>query len=311
MKTKFLMIFALFVLEAKSQDVTFSQFNSVPLYFNPAFAGSVEKSRLALSYRNQWSSIYKTMYFSYDQAISKLHGGAGLVMYNDNQGEGSYNIFYTGLVYAPKFNFLNKIAISPAVKIGYRRTYVNPNLLTFGDQIDPQKGFVNSTDTFENPHRVNNNIDISTGLLINTEKFYIGVALDHINQPNVSVLKDGNSKLPIKYVAQLGYTYQKSDESNFSASINLLYQNQDVFDHLQTNLSFRYKWAIIGVGYSTGNSPGESYTAMVGYYSKKLVIGYSYEYFRVAETTTLFDAHELSLKYFFTLKKKAKTEKKG
>jgi type IX secretion system PorP/SprF family membrane protein len=299
MKTKIITSMVLLVLNVKAQDVTFSQFNSVPLYFNPAFAGSVEKSRLALSYRNQWSSAYQTYYLSYDQAIKKLHGGVGLISYNDNEGEGVINTFYTALVYAPKFNVTNKIAVSPAVKIGYRRGSVNSSKLTFGDQIDPNRGLIYPSNE---PALISrNSIDISSGLVINTENFYAGFSVDHLNNPNISNIKGSKSLLPEKYVIQLGYTYQENDSADYSILSSALYENQAGFNLFQFNLLQRYKWAMVGIGWTSENT----YIAMIGYYSKKLVIGYSYDlYYGDIYSGKSFTAHEVSLKYFFTIKKK-------
>lgn len=284
----------------KAQDPTFTQFNSVPLYFNPGFAGSIEQSRLALAYRNQWSSIYQTFYLSYDQAISRIHGGAGIILNQDNSG-GILNVFYCGLVYAPKFNIRGKLSISPAIKIGYRRQTIDLSKLTFGDMIDPRQGFTNLTN--ESLVNSRNNIDMNAGVVINTESYYIGIAADHINQPNTSFIKEGKSKLPVKYIAQLGYIYQKNDDSNFSFSPNILFQRHGDEQLIQANLSFRYKYAIVGIGFTN-----TSYAAMLGYYSKRFVIGYSYQYFPepALDSKKISTAHEVAIKYHFTLKRKKK-----
>lgn len=299
-KNYLLALFIILTLKTKAQDPTFSQFNSVPLYFNPAFAGSVEKSRLALSYRNQWAGIYKTFYVSYDQAVQKIHGGAGIIISNDNAG--AMNVFYSGIVYAPKFNIMERIAISPAIKVGYRRQSVDMSQLTFGDMIDPANGF---TPTYEEIILVRNNIDLSAGLVINTENMYLGLAIDHINQPNINIIEGGKSPLPAKYVGQFGYTFQKNETSDLSVSPSILYQKQASFSIFQANLSFKYKWATIGAGYSNAIS----YTFMLGYHRKSVMVGYSYDYYKtMSQISEKLYAHEISLKYIFSLKRKKKEE---
>lgn len=288
MKTKFIVLAICFATAAKAQDATFSQFNSVPLYYNPAFAGSAEKSRLAVSYRNQWAGLYQTYYVSYDQAVKKLHGGVGFLMYNDHSGP--LNVLYSGLAYAAKFNVAGKVVISPAIKIAYRRSTLNV-----------AEANVTELNT-KNGKAINNCADVTAGLLVNTAKLFAGFTIDHLNQPDQS-FGVGKAILPIKYIAQLGYTFQKSEESSFSVTPSALYQQQQNFNIVQCNLSFKYKWAVLGLGYTTN-----SYSLMLGYYSKKIIIGYSFEYYQISLNINGSSpvANEVSLRYLFAINKSKK-----
>jgi type IX secretion system PorP/SprF family membrane protein len=61
-----------------AQDPGFSQFFANPLYLNPAFAGTTELPRLAVSYRNQWpqkGATYTTYSLSYDQLLKNSNTG--------------------------------------------------------------------------------------------------------------------------------------------------------------------------------------------------------------------------------------------
>src|SRR5437879_1863948 len=86
------MIFPLDTVQA--QDPHFTQFYANPLYLNPAFAGSAHCPRINLNYRNQWPALagqFITASFSYDQQISSLSSGIGLMALTDNAGEGTLN----------------------------------------------------------------------------------------------------------------------------------------------------------------------------------------------------------------------------
>jgi type IX secretion system PorP/SprF family membrane protein len=280
-----LLLLSCFSPALRAQDPTFSQFSTIPLYYNPAFAGSAEKPRLTAIARDQWQGRYMTGYLSYDQAVRALHGGIGLSVLDDYSGH-SRNEFYTGLSYAPKFTLSKKIGVSPGLTVGYMHTTINMQYLTAPNgSVYHDPGIVPKQDNF----------DLSAGLLINTKKFYAGFAANHF-------LPGDKHILPVKYVVQSGYTFQKSDESDFSASIGVIYQVQNPFSYFQTNISFRYKWIMAGVG-SSGNT---RLTGMLGYYSKRFIVGYSYEYFSPVVASYFGGAHELSARYFMIRKKAAK-----
>ena len=45
------------IFNARSQDPTFTQFYSNPVYLNPALAGSSGCPRIALNYRTEWPGL--------------------------------------------------------------------------------------------------------------------------------------------------------------------------------------------------------------------------------------------------------------
>ena len=58
-----------FGLKVYSQDPTFTQFYSNPVYLNPALAGSSGCPRIGLNYRNEWPQLtgnYVTYCASFD-----------------------------------------------------------------------------------------------------------------------------------------------------------------------------------------------------------------------------------------------------
>jgi len=73
-----------------AQDVQFSQIFADRLYLNPAYAGADYCPRLVVSYRNQWPGVqspYVTYSASFDQYSEALHGGYGIRLMKDDQGE--------------------------------------------------------------------------------------------------------------------------------------------------------------------------------------------------------------------------------
>ena len=136
------------VIKSQGQSVPdphFSQFYANQLYLNPALAGSNICPRLDISYRNQWPSLpdnFVTYNASFDMYISKIHGGVGIYVMNDNSGD----LLSTSIISA-MYSYRLKIGhwtyINFALEASYIQTKLNWNNLVFGDMIDPNQGVVN------------------------------------------------------------------------------------------------------------------------------------------------------------------------
>ena len=86
-----------------SQDLEFTQFYSNPVYLNPAFAGSYGCPRFAMNYRNQWPNIsgtYVTTSASIDRYIFGIKSGIGLLVTNDNAGNGTLKTTNISAIYS-------------------------------------------------------------------------------------------------------------------------------------------------------------------------------------------------------------------
>lgn len=296
-KINFLLIALSIAVIMQAQDHSFLQFNAVPLYYNPGYAGSVESPRLALSYNQSMPYTSRSFsYLSYDQALKRLHSGVGLVMYNNYPGinTNTYNTFYCGLAYAAKFNIGNKLAISPALKVGYRK---DSGPINQYDALGAYSGLKNV---------LTQNMDVSLGIVFNTEKLHFGFAVDHINEPRIINFSYSLAALPKKYSAQLGYTFQKQKNSDFSVNTALLFQRQANESKLTLNASARYKFAIIGGGISMPDAGKVSYNFLLGFYSKRCMIGYSIEPHINHPFYKNYISHELSLRYVFSTQKENK-----
>ncbi|MCS6916686.1 MAG: type IX secretion system membrane protein PorP/SprF, partial [Chitinophagales bacterium] len=76
-----------------AQDLEFSQVYNMPVYENPAFAGSEIGPRFSLAHRNQWAGLnnaYLSFAAAYDQWAQALSGGIGLMAVADLQADGLY-----------------------------------------------------------------------------------------------------------------------------------------------------------------------------------------------------------------------------
>ena len=182
-------IFGILSGGVKAQDVVYTQFIQSPLTLNPAITGVFNGDlRVTANYRNQWSSILRgdainAYAFSADKrfALGRNHVGIGVVGHFDRAG--SLRIGTTQ----------GKASFSFIKSIGQSET--SSHFLSFGQDVGIVKrsmDFISSTfpDTLmfitDFLH-----FDLTTGLswvsqLEGHNRFNLGVAVHHINGPNVS-----------------------------------------------------------------------------------------------------------------------------
>ena len=137
--------------------------------------------------------------------------------------------------------------------------------------------------------------------MFNTKKLHLGLAFDHLNRPATGFGRLNNyNQLPVSFIGQLGYTFQKNSNPDFSITPSLIYISNSKGSFWQANLAFRYKWATAGIGYADDHT-----SVMLGYYSKSLIIGYSFgsKVLHAVNPYPNYYAHEISLRYFFKGKK--------
>lgn len=299
-------------LSLKAQDPEFTQFYANPLYLNPALAGDRICPRVNISYRMQWPGIYgtySTVGVSVDKLAYKVKGGIGLMIMNDRAAKGTLNTTGIGLIYAPKVQLGKKISASAAIQAGYWQKAVNWSKLTFGDQIDAQRGFVLETNEVAGKQTVGN-FDLAAGLVISSRHFFAGGAVHHILVPNESFL-DGQSPLPRKYTLHAGANIplNKGSRSSDEASIspNILYQQQGDFKQLNLGL-YAKKGSIVGGLWYRGD---DSFIVLLGIEANALRLGYSYDVTISKLTNATAGAHEVTLGYQFSCKVPPKKYRPG
>lgn len=204
---------ALFLLAGTcvfAQDPVFSQFYAMPMQFNPGFAGSAFAPRMGFAYRNQWTgfnSAYRTYSAFYEQSLDRLNSGIGFNLEGDNAGDGIIKTTRFSAVYAYRLHITDQLDIRLGVEAGLHQTNLNWDKLIFPDQVDAIEGITYNSEEIRPDISNRSNLDISTGLLLLHEKFYLGAAMKHLNTPKEGVLLINNNierGLPIRYVLQGG-----------------------------------------------------------------------------------------------------------
>jgi type IX secretion system PorP/SprF family membrane protein len=297
----FVILFLVQGSEAFAQDPEFTQFYANPLYLNPAFAGSHTCPRVTLNYRNQWPGIsgnYVTYSAAYDQYVRDLKGGLGLLVTNDQAGSGTLKTSTINAIYSWIKPITRKVSFSFGFQASYTTKILDWSKLTFGDMIDPKRGFVQQT--AEQPGvNASHNFDISSGMLIYSKKFYAGFAAHHLTEPNESLL-GFESRLPRKYTGHAGLMIPVSGrDGDTYVSPNILFRKQQDFQQLNLGM-YLMRGSIVG-GFWYRNQ--DSFILLLGVQKDIFKIGYSYDVTVSKLSNKTAGAHELSFAMNFKCKK--------
>jgi type IX secretion system PorP/SprF family membrane protein len=302
-----IIVLGLISFKSKGQDPQFSQFYANPLYLNPALAGADICPRISLNYRNQWPQLagnFVTYSASFDQHVDALSGGLGILVLSDDAGAGTLRTNRVSLIYS----YLLQINRKVSLRAGFEATYFDKSLdwsrLTFGDMIDPRKGFIFNTEDVPRGDNVRN-ADISVGTVIYADEWFAGFSVHHLNTPNESLVV-GESNLPMRFTVHAGYelplfnTRGKARPNVPTIAPNIIYMRQGDFQQLNMGAYVRQNSIVGGLWYRWG----DSFIVSAGIQTDTFRIGYSYDLTVSDLTTRTGGAHEISYGHIFGCKSK-------
>lgn len=316
-----------FIKDASAQDQQFTQFYAAPMYLNPAFAGTSEQSRVAMNYRNQWPAIpraFVSYNFSYDQYLSGLKSGVGIMVSHDKAGTGGLSYTSVSAQYAYEITINRKFSIRPAISFGYGSTFLDIDRLTFGDQLARGDGAGGTLD----PDRARfvqdpvGSADFGSGIMLFSDKLWFGLAFHHINEP-IQSLSGRETRLPMKTSLHGGYRFKLNEISAFSKRQYIVpafnYRSQGEFDQL--DLGFYYEYDPIVLGFWYRGLPGikkndysyinhDAIAVLLGYEINNYRIGYSYDLTISKLTAGSGGSHEISLIMEFANRRNKKNAKR-
>lgn len=280
--------FCTLFIRVGAQDVSFSQFYSNPLYLNPAFAGSVDAPRVALQYRNQWHSFnnaYTTFSAAIDFPVPKLQGGLGFYVLNDAQANNTLNALQFNAVYSTFVRIDETFMLNGAIQAGYHQNSLKTDNLIFADNLEPNSGNHGVSAELQYLNDPNYSfLDLSTGILLYSEKYFLGLAAHHLAEPRQSFYsgQEDVARLNRKYTMHLGarlpvYLYGQQ-RKEFDVSPQLIVQKQSVFSQLNYGI-FATKFGFTAGAWFRQNF-GWRYDAvifLVGFVKKNWQLFYSYD----------------------------------
>ncbi|MDQ3141224.1 MAG: PorP/SprF family type IX secretion system membrane protein [Bacteroidota bacterium] len=309
---------------AYSQDPLFSQYYASALHINPAFAGLSDAPRFAMNYRNQWPQLgqsfrsYVTYSASYDQNFESLKSGFGVQILADDAGGGLIkNSKFAGYYgYRMELPWSGHF-IKAGIEVGLVNLRYDWDKFVFGDQIDPESGFLSPGGTpilsrEIRPDKTSANyLDVGTGMLYYSQEFYVGVGIKHINTPDNSILKinqDAFSGVPIRWTFHGGYEKRISKRGRIEQLISpaFLLARQAKFFQFNVGLNYQYSSVFTGLWFRYARQSPDALIALVGFRKEFWKLAYSFDYTLSDIEISQGGSHELSLliNLASTLKKK-------
>jgi len=313
-----LLMMTLLCLKGWSQDPQFSQFYANPLYLNPALAGGALAPRLTANYRNQWPSLsanFVTASFGADVYLPNYNSGIGVQVTTDSQGLGNLKATDVALQYSYQINLNDVTSLRLGIQGGFSSRALDYVGLTFGDQYN-NGGYTGnpSSDPFAQGGPNVSYADFSTGMMVYSDWYWLGLAAHHINRPN-QAFSGIEARLPVKASLQAGlripfagYTFLGNEiDKEKTISPAILYKKQGKYDQLDMGLYVTIEPLVLGMWYrgipfkkyEASINNHESLVFLAGFRQDKFSIGYSYDLTISTLGAGSGGAHEISLSYIF------------
>lgn len=308
-------------VQLSGQDINFSQFLNNPLYYNPAYTGLYTGLRARFSFRDQWPALpydFKAYHFTTDIGDRNLPGagGLGLILNTDNEGIGFIKNFNLGLMLSVRIPFSSFMVGQIGIKASWLQKSVNWDDFVFSDALSEKYGNVNPTD-FQHPEGDVVNIpDFGAGGIVQfadesgAMSGTVGLAVDHLFEPDQSFLQTSKAPIPRKWVAHTDLIFAVGSSSGFNVmdedalKINpgIIYQNQAGLNAVQAGLNLTKFGIYLGIWYkgAFGTYSNSAMTFMGGYRymfanNMNLKFTYSYDMQLTGALQGTGGAHEISL----------------
>jgi type IX secretion system PorP/SprF family membrane protein len=309
MKKALLSAFAasLFSLTALAQDAHFTQYFSSPLTLNPALTGLTRCDlRLAVNYRNQWSSVssnpYTTATISFDVATlkNKLNNGdalgVGVLVLYDKAGAGGLTNTTAGLsvAYHKALGLEKKHVISLGAQGFLVQKRIDFNKLKFGDQFDANTGLTRPQTSEPISNQDLNYPDFNAGIMYSGQvseyaTAFGGFSYYHLTQPEETFLnikgdRASDLKISSRYTGYLGGSFNLNENTVLYASG--LYQQQAKASEFVMGAAIGF---VLNPGYDADYSRasifylggwwryGDALAPYVGFEFNKVQLGISYD----------------------------------
>jgi type IX secretion system PorP/SprF family membrane protein len=264
---------------SKAQDAYFSQFFMNPTYMNSAYTGSMKVPRVSVQYRNQWPGMgnaYIDYFAAFDAYLPRIKGGAGFLVYNDVQGDGVYSETTFKAMFSKEIILSRDWTMYGSISAGGKLNSLNFNRLTFASDIYGLSA--------ENPPDNANRFipDFGTGLLFFNDKYFFGVAVDHLSQPDQSLYSDGWSPLKRKYTVHFEWSYPWFHSGHLRKLLkitpNVVIQSQGSQHNITYGFYANHRGITAGVWNRITTQKNTDLILMAGYVGKQMKTAVSYDF---------------------------------
>lgn len=317
MLQKFIVSITLFMsLLANAQDPIFTQFYLIPETINPAFTGVSNAWSAGVIHRRQWPNGNTKIdtQFAYLNNLVTDEVGLGLTVQNHNEVFTNYNYFKVNGTFSYIVELSSEWRLRLGAEAGYGRKDFNFSNLLLEDQIDVNTGTIGQGSIDPGVLNNNNNInffDATAGFAFDAEKTWIGVAIRHLNRPDISFRENGNVPLNMFLSIHGGHYFEfnNSPSSLIPEGSSLLltanYMRQSQYNRLDIGTIFETNTIGIGVLFATNperrSDNGHLLTSINPIMSVKVgefIFGYSHD-FNTSKFRRNQGIHEFSLIWQF------------
>ena len=320
-----------------AQDLHYSQYNEAPLQLNPALAGLNNCDyRLALNARTQWNLVsasgntYSTFGASADFAVGNVtkfnsFAGIGVSVSSDIAGATAYNEDRADVTAAYHFMIdrSGNASLSAGLQFGVNYRGFNASKATFDGQYNPITGTYDPTlpgETFTRTSMLY--LDAGVGLLYSQyfkrkrNNIYLGLAANHVNQPNISWYSPGlynnastADKLYAKVTIHGGGSFQVGDKVWIMPSFMFLFQGPSQEFDFGSLVRMRLGNTVSGTFLSLGaqfRAPLDAVILQTRFDYKGFTLGFSYDInvSKLVPASQSFGAPELAILYTGCMRKK-------
>jgi type IX secretion system PorP/SprF family membrane protein len=279
------------------QETIYSQYMFNRLAVNPAYSGTKGLVSLTALYRMQWVNLDgspRSFSFTGHGATRNMRHGFGAMFLRDNLGAQNSTLF--GVNYAFRIPLDGRSTSNP------RRTFLSFGLQANGLQFELDgskvRTFQSDDPAFGNGSESVIVPDLGAGVFFNTSMLYIGFSVAHLNEPEINLFRNEDSRLDRHYFLTAGVDLPLTKDRSYLITPSIFYRVVRSADpQLDLNLNFMMVQTFwIGAGYRLDDAA----VLMAGFYPlKQLRIGYSYDLTTSKLRSHQNGSHEIMISYDF------------
>lgn len=296
-----------------AQDPIFTQYYLVPEFLNPAFTGISNSWSAGSVHRRQWPNGNTKMdtQYAYVNNLISDEIGIGINVMNQTEVFSQYNYFKFNGVFAYIVDLNYEWRLRLGAEVGFGRKDFGFSNLLLEDQINPNTGEINNGGSvdpeFFGDYNKLNFLDYTAGFAFDHENTWLGLAVRHLNRPDIAFREFSNVPLNMFLTVHGGHFFElrNSPFSLIPSGSHLIvtsnYMRQSQYNRLDLGVVFDTDRISFGMMFATNPERRSSNShiltsinPIVSFKFGEFIAGYSHD-FNTTSLTRTQGIHEFSL----------------